>query len=224
MFRSEDESPDYVLGMVRQLSKFLGKAFGLLKEEQYPAALEEIRAARQAYLALPDPVIYNLPAEELLELFTVAGYLDVVKALTLVEMCKAEGDALTLQGFQSEGERAYLKGLDVLLGLFHLTGPTRFSPEITSVETFDGLIEQPLPFETQANLFVYYEEAGQLAQAAETLLELGETAFEEIREEGRAFFERLRELDEGALAAGRLARAEAAAFEAEFLEMGNSRP
>jgi hypothetical protein len=137
----------------------------------------------------------------------------------LATMLKVNGDLIAGQGRVEESRLYYLKGLDLLLDTFGRNEITERPDFVPAVEAFlTGLRDSPLPLKTGAMLMGHYERTGEFAKAEDVLFGMVETgpAKVELLDFGMAFYRRLLGLNDDALTAGNLPRAEVAAGLAEL--------
>ncbi len=215
---------DFIKRLIRQFTRFLLKIIGLIDDNDYAQALETIEEVRESVLGINALLIYHLPIQDLVGLFTVAENVDTGKLLMLAELFNVEGDVYAAMGKPAKSETAYFKALDLYLEIYLLTEVVRFPEEFSTIESIDDKIDTELPFGTAANLFTYYEDAGQYARAEEALFAYVETTPtpEESLEEGRAFFERMKAKSDEDLTSGGLSRADMEQGLAELLTAGKA--
>ena len=118
-----------------------------------------------------------------------------------------------------ESRLYYLKGLQLLLDIFGRNEIMERPDFVPTVEAFlTGLRDAPLPLPTNAMLMRHYERIGEFARAEDVLFAMveSEPANVELLDFGAAFYRRLLELSDDALAAGNLPRAEGQAGLAEL--------
>ncbi len=215
---------DFIKRLIRQFTRFLLKIIGLIDDNDYAQALETIEEVRESVLGINALLIYHLPIQDLIGLFTVAENVDTGKLLMLAELFNVEGDVYAAMGKPEKSETAYFKALDLYLEIYLLTEVVRFPEEFSTIESIDDKIDTELPFGTAANLFTYYEDAGQYARAEEALFAYIETTPtpEESLEEGRAFFERMKAKSDEDLTSGGLSRTDMEQGLAELLTAGKA--
>jgi hypothetical protein len=137
----------------------------------------------------------------------------------LATLLKTNGDLIAGQGRLEEGRQYYLKGLHLLLDVFGRNEITERPDFVPAVEAFlAGLRDAPLPARTNAMLMCHYERTGEFAKAENALFGMvdAEPASVELLEFGRSFYQRVLGLDDRALTAGNLPRAEVKAGLAEL--------
>jgi hypothetical protein len=146
------------------------------------------------------------------------------KLFMLATLFKATGDVLAGKGRPDEGREHYLKGLDLLLDSMDRTAIGERPDFVPTVGAFlTSLAGTPLPTPTQVRLMRHHEQSGERARAQDALFAIveAETRGPELLEFGSAFYQRLLDRSDAALAAGNLSRAEAEAGLARFqAEMG----
>jgi hypothetical protein len=141
------------------------------------------------------------------------------KAFMLATLLKTEGDLVARQGRLEVGREYYLKGLHLLLDTVGRNEITERPDFVPTVEAFvAGLRDAPLPLTTSARLMRHYERTGEFAKAEDALFGMLdiESGNRELLDLGAAFYRRLLDLSDDALALGNLPRAEVQAGLAEL--------
>ncbi len=129
----------------------------------------------------------------------------------LTALLQAEGDLANAENDPDRGAFFYQKALDIVLALrlSQTVSPlTSHAPNVA--ELAEKLSDYDLPFDTNALLLQFYEQQGAFAQAEDRLFELAENAgnTDAAATLGEAFYDRLEQQDDSALAAGNFSRAE----------------
>jgi hypothetical protein len=212
---------DYLLRQIEQFVAMLAKIAGLAKDEQWQEASASVAGEFQRLTGMDGPEVLRLSETELLARLIQGEPTQVVesKAFMLATLLKASGDLIAGQGRLEEGRQYYLKGLHLLLdtvGRNEIGDRPDFVPTVEAFLT--GLRDAPLPLPTNAMLMRHYERIGEFARAEDALFAMvdSEPANVELLDFGAAFYRRLLELDDDALAAGNLPRAEVRAGLAEL--------
>lgn len=211
---------DYLLRQIEEFVAVLAKIAGLTKDQQWQAASALAAGEFQRLAGMDASEAVRLSGTELLARLIQGEPTRVVeaKAFMLATLLKTNGDLLASQGKLQESRRYYLKGLHLLLETFGRNEITEHPGFVPAVEAFlTGLRDAPLPLETGVMLMRHYEQAGEFAQAEDTLFDLleAEPANAALLDFGTAFYRRLLGLSNDALAAGNLPRAEVEAGLAE---------
>ena len=133
------------------------------------------------------------------------------KTFMLVTLLNEAGDVATAQDRSDDGQAYYLKGLNLLLDLLaedEISASPSFVPKIEVLVS--ALAGQSLPRSTQARLMLHYERTGDFAKAENALFGMidAEPNQPGLIEFGKAFYNRLNNKSDAALAAGNLPRPE----------------
>ena len=211
---------DYIVGMIEELGQFLARVRQQVTDREYSEADGELEQALERLLG-PGRDVEKLSETELLALLTLDGPTQMVreKALILVALLQEAGRLRVAQGREREGEACWLKALNLLLAVSFQDTDLEFPEFVPKIDLLrDQLGEAELPLQTLAALWRHYERTGEFARAEDALANLREAEPDNsaLRDEARAFYERLLRESDGALAAGNLPRAEVEAGLAEL--------
>jgi len=212
---------DYLLRQIEQFVAMLTKIAGLAKDGQWPEASASVTGEFQRLTGVTGPEVLLMSETELLARLIQGEPTLLVesKAFMLATLLKTSGDLSAGQGRLEESRAYYLKGLQLLLDTFGRNEITERPDFVPAVEAFlTGLRDAPLPLPTSAVLMRHYERIGEFARAEDVLFAMvdSESANVELLDFGAAFYRRLLELSDEALAAGNLPGAEAQAGLAEL--------
>jgi hypothetical protein len=117
-----------------------------------------------------------------------------------------------------------VKSLNLFLEVLLLNGTSHSSGGFPEVEELLGRLEEyELPRETEHLLFGYYEQVGNYAKAENVLFEIVEAdaTDDEVIEEGKAFYMRLKGKSDAALSAGNFSRERALDGLARLMRMAS---
>ena len=212
---------DYLLRQIEQFVAMLAKIAGLAKNEQWQEASTSVTGEFQRLTGVDGSEVLRMSETELLARLIQGEPTLLVesKAFMLATLLKTSGDLLAAQGRLEETREYYLKGLQLLLDTFGRNEITERPDFVPAVEAFlTGLRDAPLPLPTNAMLMRHYERTGEFAKAENALFAMAdsEPANVELVDFGAAFYRRLLGLNDDALAAGNLPRAEVQAGLAEL--------
>ncbi len=212
---------DYLLRQIEQFVAMLTKIAGLAKDEQWQEALAAVAGEFQRLTGVDGPEVLRMSETELLARLIQGEPTLLVesKAFMLATLLKTRGDLLAGEGRPEESRKYYLKGLHLLLDTFGRNEISERPDFVPAVEAFlTGLRDAPLPVKTNAMLMRHYERTGEFAKAEDALFGMvdAEPDKVELLDFGRLFYQRLLGLDDAALTAGNLPRAEVKAGLAEL--------
>jgi hypothetical protein len=137
----------------------------------------------------------------------------------LATLLREAGEVAEAQGKAEQGGRYYLKGLDIVLDVGGTEEPFEWPAFVPAVEMFvASLGEREIPLATRARLMRHYEFSGDFAKAEDTLFAMLEQdpLNTSILDFGVAFYRRMLEHSDAALANGNLPRTEIEAGLAEL--------
>jgi hypothetical protein len=221
---------DYILNAIEEFAAGLAKILGFTKEAEWQGASVASAQEFQKLIGVNAGKALRLSETELFARLIEGEptHFAEVKLLMLATLFKANGDVLTGEGRSEEGREHYLKGLDLLLDAMNRTAIGERPDFVPRVEAFlSNLSDAPLPTRTKVALMRHYEQSGDLARAQQALFAIAEAEppGAELLEFGTAFYQRLLDRSDNALAAGNLSRAEAEAGWVRFqAELGGGPP
>ena len=204
---------DYILRRIEQFVAMLTKIAGLAKAEQWQEAAASVAGEFQRLTGVDGSEVLRMSETELLARLIQGEPTLLVesKAFMLATLLKTSGDLRAAQGRTEESRLYYLRGLQLLLDTFGRNEITERPDFVPAVEAFlTGWRDAPLPLPTSAMLMHHYERIGEFAKAEDILFGMVESAPAnvELLDFGAAFYRRLLGLNDDALAAGNLPRAE----------------
>ncbi|MBU0492880.1 MAG: hypothetical protein KKA73_20435 [Chloroflexi bacterium] len=214
---------DYVLRLAAQFTQALAHILGLNRRRDYPAALVAIDEALDQLLGLRLDAALDLSEAQLLAVLTLGGTAageGQARAAFLAALLREAGTIHAAQDRPIESYECRLKALHLLL-MSSLYGDgdaamPSYAPSVAGlVADLDGYI---LPAGTNLLLSRYYEGTGEYARAEDALFEAleAEPGNADALAAGQAFYDRLQQHSDEALAAGNLPRDEVAAGRAEL--------
>jgi hypothetical protein len=202
---------DYLIRMITQAVQSLLKAAGLKKAGDYPQALQAIDQALEQLTGMDAGLLRRLDDEALYTALTVNENLDLQRLGILADLFREEGDIQVAMGRLPQGRESHIRSL-----VYHLeTGfdeslpPTaKLTRQVDELVALLGL--STLPDGSLWTLFCYYERAGALLKAEQSLLELSRRPELKagIHPELVDFYSRLMEKPSGDLAQAGFSRKE----------------
>lgn len=205
---------DYLLAWIRRYVQWLMEITGLVKREDWEAALRRAEVALRALLDLGTDSVLSLSEGEILARLTMGEPPPVVqeKCLVLAALLHQLGKIAAGQGQEVRARDSQLKALHILLGLQMRPDAAprpEYAPSID--EVLAELKGHELPPRTHAALMIHHEQAGRFGKAEDAVFELLRTSGDDPESIalGEAFYQRLLVLSEEALTLGGLPRAEA---------------
>lgn len=207
-------SADYIKRMIEQMGAFLLALRDKLDEDKPNEVLTDVQESYRQLFGVDGEFLLNAP-ENYLALMTGIGRVgDSDKTISLADLLTIEGEAYALKGMYEESVRRYSKALNVLIDTFLTLGYAKSADHTERIAHLVSLTaDETMPSETLLRLFRYSERIGEFAQAEDILYELLESAltdvaYDDLADEGVAFYERLQGLDDVTLVAGGLPRDE----------------
>ena len=198
---------DYIMNIINQITRLLGKILTDVDDGQYEEAQEMIDESLEEFVGLSSSQLESLSAEAIVYFLSDkemggAGEILMVTELMLVEatICDAEEDEVG----------AYQRRLKVLtIRLYLALGRGLINAQLD--QTIDNVVaslsDYELPIETMLTLLHYYEKTTRFDLAQQILDDLMEhypAHRSEVVEEGLTFYERLMRLSLTELQAGNL--------------------
>jgi hypothetical protein len=203
---------DYVLRLAEKFGRMLAIVLGLRESNRYEEALIAIDDFFLQNLGLTSGFVNSASQEMLLNLISPLGVLDVEKCLWMAVLLKEEGDIYLEQDKTDESYYRYIKALFFFVQAALQSGDVKDLDLATPIEDMlNKLDEYELPLPLKSRLFRFFELTGRYAKAENMLFEITEgegPLSTEIREQSRAFYERLLQKDDADLEAGGLSRPE----------------
>ncbi|GAB4424571.1 MAG: DUF6483 family protein [Chloroflexi bacterium OHK40] len=213
---------DYIMRMIRRFGQVIAYIAGLRQEGRYPLALLATDEALRNALGVGSEALAQRSEREILALIRFADREGSWRELAayVAAIFHAEAAIYEAQGDQQFVAPRALLALQLLLEaeLAPDTGTVLLPFAPPRAHLLELLQGYALPVRTSAALFQLYEREGAYARAEDTLFTMLADAPEDgsLRDAGVAFYRRLLALDDDALAAGGLSRAEVQAALSEL--------
>lgn len=207
---------DYIMRMIEQFSLAVGTLLGLKRERKTDEAQQALGEMFKRLFGLNPQLAGALNERDLIDLLNREGEATAEKMLVLAGLLKEQADLLALQDRAEDSFRLNVKALNLSLMAAREQPTSEWFDIAGQVESLlERLNEYELPDETNGMLWRYYEITGRYADAEDVLFELldklertggsdGQAAYGRLLGEAEAFYERLLELDDEGLEAGRL--------------------
>jgi len=203
---------DWLLRMIAQLSSFVAGIKQMLQQKQWDEVHEQIGEGISRFVGLNPSLVHAISEDDLIQLLSTRGGIDLDRWWALAEMLREEGLALEAQGDAEGSERALSKSLRLSL---EVLAEAEVVPEHLNVTDLEDVIERMADRElnrnTRLSLVDYLVNTGRLDKAENVVLWATDSGDPEASGDAWAFYERLRRLSDDELAAGGLSRDEVTA-------------
>lgn len=195
--------------MINQAVAALLRAIGLRKEKQYDLAQQSLDQAIEQLTGFRADLFRRLDDQAILAGLIVDDNLDLQRTILLADIFEEQGKLFTDQNRPDDACTSFGRAIFLALEV------TLTDPQAKPVEwetKIDDLalatLTCRLPFETQFNLYSYYESTGHYAQAEFCLRKLHSSGHHhsEILQEYQEFHQRLLAKTEAELIAGGLSQ------------------
>ena len=174
---------DYIMRMIQQFARFLAAVLFKIESGNVEEAQSDVQSACKDYLGLPFNFLLGMPDQELVNIFTLGGQLDVDRCYIAAQLLFCEAKA-------RKTDRHGSKAIS------------------TVYEILQELPDKDFPTEIFEKLFLFYEYSGEYARAEDCLFRLTESGVDSALKTGESFYERLMEKTDQELEDGNLPRAE----------------
>jgi len=217
---------DYILEWIKRYVRWIAEITGLAQARDYEAAIRRIDMALRTLLEVGSDSVTSLTDGEIMARLSLGGYGPSAddKCMVMAALLKQLGIVCAAQQRPEMSRDCFLKSLHLVLG-FKLREETVPLAEYTPA--IEELVESLKPFElpprTNGALMIYFEQMGMFAKAENALFALleGAPGHADAIQMGIAFYERLLDLNNEALDAGDLSRAEVEAGLAEIKQINS---
>jgi tetratricopeptide (TPR) repeat protein len=215
---------DYLLRMIEEMIQALARIASLTRAKQHGEATAVLDQEFQKLIGSGAEAVATLSETELMARLLSGESTQIVreKSLLLVALLKEAGAVHAALNRTEESRACYLKALNLLLQARLLEDAGAELPGyVPKIEDLRLALKDSFPSNTRAALMQHYERLGDFADAEDQLFEiLGlEANAPHVLNWGRAFYERLLRLSDGALVAGNLPRSEVEASLAELQQV-----
>ena len=199
---------DYLMRLISQASRVLGRSMGLREQLKPNEALDMIDEFLSKELRIRTRLAMGLTDEQLLKMLTVGGVPNAESVAVIAAFLQEEADLLTDLGQEDQALQRYEKALRLNLYLI------RENVDIHGwdlEERVPRLLEAIAPYrigaETKRSIWSWHEANESFADAENVLYELADDSAVTANE-GEDFYNRLSSLDDKRLASGGMPREE----------------
>lgn len=185
---------DYLMNIINQISRHLGKILFDIDKGKYEEAQETIDASFEEFVGLSSSELEHLSAEAIVHALSDREMGGVGEILMVTELLLLEAKICDLEDDEIGAYERRLKVLTIRLALALGRDLSNAHLDGTVDQVVRQLSEYELPIETMLTLFEYYEKTTRFDLAQKTLNDLIEqypTNRQEVVEEGLSFYERL---------------------------------
>ena len=202
---------DFIKRLIRQFTQAVLEVAGLTQSGRLNEATQLVEQTYGDLFGLSSTVVFYSPVEELIQLVSRGDDDDPQRIAALAELIRSEARISQARGHDFDAHQRRLKSLAL-----HLESARRApgrDPEATLKAVMDlqaAVQEDGMPAELQAELFFFFEDAGEYRHALGAILTYirrAETP-QEVRPYLDAFGQRMLGLPEKKLRAGGLTRAD----------------
>jgi hypothetical protein len=200
---------DWLLRMIAQLGAFIAGITQLRQQKQWDAVHEQIADGIGRFVGLTPSLVHAISEDDLIQLLSTRGGIDLDRWWALAELLREEGLALEEQGDGEGAERALSKSLRLSLEVLAEAEETPKYLDVTALEdVIDRKADRDLNRSTRLALVEYLVNTGRYDTAENVVLWAIDGGRPDATADARDFYERLRRLPDDSLEAGGLSRDE----------------
>ena len=200
---------DWLLRMIQQLSVFIAGIKKMRQKGEWTAVHAAIADGIGRFAGLNASLVHAISEEDLIQLLSTRGGIDLDRWWALAELMREEGLSLEAQGDIEGAERAYTKSLRLALEVLAEVDEIPAYLNVSDLElVIDRMIDRPLAPGTRAELVGYLVTTGRFDKAENLILWAAEEGGGTTQREAHAFYERLSRNDDAELEIGGLSRSE----------------
>jgi hypothetical protein len=212
---------DYILRMIEEFTQTLARLKSLKKDLRWDDAERLLEKEFQEFIGTLGPGVTEMSETELLARLVKGAPTQAVRERTLMlaTLLREAGDVAVAQGAAEQGRRYYLKGLELVLDVGRGDEAFEWPAFVPAVDLLVmSLGDEGIPIPTRARLMQHFELSGDYAKAEDALFAMLEQdpLNPSLLDFGAAFYRRLLDRDDAALANGNLPREEVEAGLAEL--------
>jgi tetratricopeptide (TPR) repeat protein len=202
---------DLLLRMIAQLSTFVMGIKRLREQKQWEEVHEQIGDGIGRFVGLNASLVHAISEDDLIQLLSTRGGVDLDRWWALAELLREEGLALEEQGDTAGAERAFAKSLRLYLEVLHEAEEVPTYLNVTDLEAvITRMLDRDLSRSTRLALIEYLVDTGRYDQAENVALWALDGPDARALDDARAFYESLRAKSDAELEAGGLSREEIA--------------
>jgi hypothetical protein len=197
--------------MIAQLSTFVMGIKRLREQKQWEEVHEQIGDGIGRFVGLNASLVHAISEDDLIQLLSTRGGVDLDRWWALAELLREEGLALEEQGDTAGAERAFAKSLRLYLEVLHEAEEVPTYLNVTDLEAvITRMLDRDLSRSTRLALIEYLVDTGRYDQAENVALWALDGPDARALDDARAFYESLRAKSDAELEAGGLSREEIA--------------
>jgi tetratricopeptide (TPR) repeat protein len=202
---------DWLLRMIAQLSTFVMGIKRMREQKQWEEVHEQIGDGIGRFVGLNASLVHAISEDDLIQLLSTRGGVDLDRWWALAELLREEGLALEEQGDTAGAERAFAKSLRLYLEVLHEAEEVPTYLNVTDLEAvITRMLDRDLSRSTRLALIEYLVDTGRYDQAENVALWALDGPDARALDDARAFYESLRAKSDAELEAGGLSREEIA--------------
>jgi hypothetical protein len=197
--------------MIAQLSTFVMGIKRMREQKQWEEVHEQIGDGIGRFVGLNASLVHAISEDDLIQLLSTRGGVDLDRWWALAELLREEGLALEEQGDTAGAERAFAKSLRLYLEVLHEAEEVPSYLNVTDLEAvITRMLDRDLSRSTRLALIEYLVDTGRYDQAENVALWALDGPDARALDDARAFYESLRAKSDAELEAGGLSREEIA--------------
>lgn len=200
---------DYLLRMIQQLSSFVAGLKQLRGNKQWEQLHVQIGEGIGRFAGLNASLIHAISEDDLIQLLSARGGIDLDRWWALAELLREEGLALEEQGDPLGAHRALSKSLRLYLEVLAEVEEVPHFLNVTDLEdVIERMMEHELIRSTRLALVDYLLDTGRLDAAENVTLMALDGPDPSATDDARAFYDGLLRLSDDQLREGGLSRDE----------------
>jgi hypothetical protein len=193
--------------MIAQLSTFVMGIKRMREQKQWEEVHEQIGDGIGRFVGLNASLVHAISEDDLIQLLSTRGGVDLDRWWALAELLREEGLALEEQGDTAGAERAFAKSLRLYLEVLHEAEEVPSYLNVTDLEAvITRMLDRDLSRSTRLALIEYLVDTGRYDQAENVALWALDGPDARALDDARAFYESLRAKSDAELEAGGLSR------------------
>jgi tetratricopeptide (TPR) repeat protein len=198
---------DYIIRIIEQFAAFLWAIIFNKKAQNYDLALEKIEEAYNGLLHLNANELKKLSADEIIKNNTYKDVLDKDNIEIISNLLFEEADIIERKnGLNIESFEYYKKSIELFFVLVNKNATKDFHKNIDEIIT--KLVNYEIDSEIEYEIYKYYAKRNLYGKAEDTLYQLLENNYPNIKDEIKMFYKKLLERDDSDLEKGNLPRNE----------------
>ena len=200
---------DWLLRMIAQLSTFVAGIKRLRANKEWVEVHAQIGEGIGSFAGLNASLVHAISEDDLIQLLSTRGGIDLDRWWALAELLREEGLALDEQGDGAGAERALSKSLRLYLEVLAEAEEVPSYLNVTDLEeVVTRMMDRDLARATRLALVEYLVNTGRFDSAENVTLWALESSSPNATADARSFYETLRRKSDDELSAGGLSRDE----------------